>query len=112
MLTPLRDQLLRRQASIVQFIKFGIVGVIGFVVDAGVLTLCMQSFGMGPYEGRGVSFLIAVTTTWLCNRLFTFRGHESGDTLARQWAKFAVVGCGGFALNYGKIGRASCRERV
>lgn len=85
---------------IVQFLKFGVVGVIGFVVDAGVLKLCMSLLDMGPYSGRVVSFLVAVTTTWICNRVFTFRG-QGRDAAHVQWAKFSVVCIGGFVLNYG-----------
>lgn len=83
-----------------QFFKFGIVGGIGFFVDAGVLYLCM-ALGMGPYGGRVVSFFAAASTTWLCNRLFTFRHHKSDDTLHVQWAKFLLVSMGGFVFNYG-----------
>jgi len=41
-----------QQKLLVQFLKFGVVGVIGFIVDVGVLTFCMHVFGMGPYGGR------------------------------------------------------------
>ncbi|MDX2028821.1 MAG: GtrA family protein [Alphaproteobacteria bacterium] len=90
----------RHRALFIQFIKFGIVGVIGFVVDVGVLKLCMWEFGMGPYAGRLVSFMVAVTVTWMCNRLFTFRGQGKGPA-HKQWAKFVVACIGGFILNYG-----------
>ncbi len=85
---------------IVQFLKFGIVGFAGFVVDAGVLKFCMVEFDMGPYSGRVISFLAAATTTWICNRLFTFRGQGAGP-MHKQWAKFLLVSIGGFTLNYG-----------
>ena len=85
---------------LLQFIKFGLVGVVGFLVDAGVLRFCMTELGMGPYAGRIVSFMAAVTATWLCNRHFTFRGQGSGSTRA-QWARFVAVCLGGFVFNYG-----------
>ena len=88
------------RALIIQFIKFGIVGVVGFGVDVGVLNLCMAEFGMDHYWGRVVSFCAAVTTTWICNRYFTFRGQGSGAAHA-QFAKFAIVCVGGFVFNYG-----------
>ena len=83
-----------------QFIKFGIVGTLGFVVDAGVLALCMKFLDMDPYSGRVVSFLIAVTVTWFCNRHFTFK--DSPKTSASiQFTKFAITCLGGFIFNYG-----------
>lgn len=95
-----RNTYLKRKALIIQFIKFGIVGVIGFIVDAGVLMLCMQEFGMGPYSGRMISFMAGASTTWICNRHFTFRGLGSGHA-GVQWFKFVLASAGGFTFNYG-----------
>jgi putative flippase GtrA len=89
-----------QQKLFIQFLKFGIVGVIGFIVDAGILIFCMQILGVGPYVGRLISFVIAASATWICNRLFTFRGQGSGH-VGVQWAKFLIVSAGGFTLNYG-----------
>lgn len=86
--------------SVRQFLKFGMVGGVGFVVDAGALWLCMTQLGLGPYSGRVISFIAAATTTWFCNRVFTFRGQGTG-ALHRQWLKFVLVSIGGFAFNYG-----------
>lgn len=88
------------EALVVQFLKFGIVGVIGLLVDIGALEFCMTMFGMGPYAGRLVSFLVAASVTWICNRLFTFRGQGAGPAHV-QWVKFLAACTGGFALNYG-----------
>ena len=84
-----------------QFFKFGLVGIVGFIVDAGVLYLCMTFGGMGPYSGRVVSFILGATSTWICNRLFTFKGHRSKDPAHIQWIKFVIVSMGGFTFNYG-----------
>lgn len=83
-----------------QFIKFGIVGTLGFVVDAGVLALCMKALNMGPYSGRVVSFAMAVTITWFCNRHFTFK-ESPKNTPHKEFSQFVIVCLGGFALNYG-----------
>jgi putative flippase GtrA len=79
-------------------IKFGLVGVVGFVVDSIVL-MVMIEFGLDPYSGRAVSFMVAVTTTWLLNRSFTFRDRD--PRLLGQWIKFASVNSLGGAVNYG-----------
>ncbi|MDD3288048.1 MAG: GtrA family protein [Alphaproteobacteria bacterium] len=83
-----------------QFFKFGIVGVIGFIVDAAVLMFCIKELGLGPYSGRVISFIAAASTTWICNRHFTFKGQGSGH-FSVQWAKFVVTSAGGFVFNYG-----------
>lgn len=82
-----------------EFLRFGTVGVIGFLVDTGVL-YGMLGLGAGLYLGRAVSYVSAATTTWALNRAWTFRGRGTGP-VHRQWALFVVVNLGGFVLNYG-----------
>lgn len=83
-----------------QFGAFGVVGVIGFVVDVGVVWLCLRLGGLDPYAARAVSFLVAATTTWALNRAFTFRGARP-EAAHRQWAKFLAANAMGGVVNYG-----------
>ncbi len=77
---------------------FGLVGVVGFIVDAGVLYLCKSVLGL--YIGRLVSFVCAVFVTWLLNRQFTFRQRESGLSLTREFGRYFVSMLGGGVVNY------------
>lgn len=88
-----------RAALAQEFLRFGVVGGIGFVVDTTVL-YGMLALGAGLYLGRAVSYLAAASTTWALNRAWTFRG-RGGGPVHRQWALFVVVNLGGFVLNYG-----------
>ena len=83
----------------VQFGKFGMVGVVGLMVDIAALYSAMAWAGLGPYGARAVSFLVAATATWALNRVFTFRGEHDGGLLG-QWAKFIAAKSLGGALNY------------
>ncbi|MEO6688563.1 MAG: GtrA family protein [Dokdonella sp.] len=83
-----------------QILLFAIVGVIGFVVDAGVVQLLVREFAINPYSARVVSFLAAATTTWGFNRSYTFAGHSSGSR-RRELLRYLVAMAIGFALNYG-----------
>jgi putative flippase GtrA len=69
------------------------------VVDTAVLYAGL-ALGLGLYGGRAVSYLVAATTTWALNRLWTFRGRGEGPA-HQQWALFLVVNLVGFAMNYG-----------
>ncbi len=83
-----------------QFLRFALVGVIGFVVDSAVLYALIYGADAGPYLGRLVSFLAAASVTWLLNRRFTFRDAARAPA-HRQWSVFvAFMGLGGL-LNYG-----------
>ncbi len=82
-----------------EFLRFGVVGTIGFLVDSGVLYGAI-ALGAGLYLGRAISYLAAATATWALNRAWTFRGRGTGP-VHRQWALFVAVNLLGFALNYG-----------
>jgi putative flippase GtrA len=88
-----------RSRTVLQFLRFGVVGTVGFVVDTAVLYACL-GLGLGLYGGRAVSYLVAASTTWALNRAWTFRGQGDGPAL-RQWAVFVVLNLIGFAFNYG-----------
>lgn len=88
------------QATILQFLRFGVVGVAGFLVDAGVLML-MLWLGLGPYAGRVVSYLAAASTTFALNRAWTFRNASREGPVASQWGRFVLLNLVGFAANYG-----------
>jgi putative flippase GtrA len=82
-----------------QIALFGAVGVVGFLVDAGVLHVAV-AVGLGLYIGRAVSFLCAVSVTWILNRRFTFQGASNGSALS-QWGRFVVSQLSGAAINLG-----------
>ena len=88
------------RATILQFLRFGVVGVAGFLVDAGVLT-AMLWLGLGPYVGRVVSYLAAASTTFAFNRAWTFRSASRKAPVAAQWGRFVLLNLVGFAANYG-----------
>lgn len=54
--------------------SFAFVGVVGFLIEAVVLTALTHFAGWGPWRARVPSFLIAVIATWLLNRTLTFPG--------------------------------------
>lgn len=85
---------------IAQLFRFGLVGVVGFLVDTGVLYLLMGLGGMSPYTGRVFSYLVAATVTWLLHRVYTFPD-AAPQRMRRQWALFVVLNGVGALLNYG-----------
>ncbi len=89
----------RRAALAQEFLRFGVVGTIGFVVDTAVLYGAI-ALGSGLYLGRALSYVTAATATWALNRAWTFRGRGEGSA-QRQWALFLLVNLSGFVLNYG-----------
>jgi putative flippase GtrA len=82
-------------------LRFGLVGVLGFIVDAGLLHVLVSYGGMNLLLGRACSFLCAVTTTWAANRVFTFAAvPRLGRALLAEWAAYFAASVGGGCTNY------------
>src|SRR5262249_8226928 len=87
-----------RIATLVQFLMFGTVGVVGFLADTATVYGLRRALGL---YGAGIAaYVVAATVTWLFNRLWTFRGLGSGP-VHQQWARFLIVNLAGFVLNRG-----------
>ncbi len=82
-----------------QFIRFCIVGIIGFVFDASILHLLVTGMQTNPYTARVVSFLVAASITWMINRHYTFQvSHRANRT---EWARYVAFMMVGALMNYG-----------
>ena len=81
-----------------QFLRFGTVGVAGFVVDT--LVVYGLRGWLGLYLAGMVSYLVAASGNFVLNRIWTFRGQGSAPA-HRQWLLFLLTNLGGFVLNRG-----------
>ncbi|MEO0983197.1 MAG: GtrA family protein [Pseudomonadota bacterium] len=84
-------------ALIRKLAKFGAVGVIGAVVDIGLL-LGLIALGAAPLAGRALSLPAAMFVTWRLNRRFTFGA--SGRSAAQEGARYAAVAFTAAGVNY------------
>lgn len=84
-----------------QFLRFSIIGAVGFVVDVYVL-YAMHYLGLDLYTARIISFVAAATATWLGNRLFTFRSAPlERKKLGGEWIAYLAAMTLGGLVNYG-----------
>jgi len=88
------------RALIIQFLKFGTVGFLGFIVDTGFLYLGIDILKFSRIAAGLFSFPFAVTFTWFGNRNFTFP-HARRERKTQQWAKFFIVCAAGLVFNRG-----------
>jgi putative flippase GtrA len=75
-----------------KLLKFAFVGGVGFVVDTLVFILLYQVLELDMMVARLFAFIVAATTTWLGNRLFTFSSQCTSNKLI-QWQRFISVAC-------------------
>jgi putative flippase GtrA len=86
------------KSTLSQFLRFGVAGGIGFIVDVAVLYLALAA-GANFYLGRGLSFLCAVFATWQVNRNFAFK--PSGALSPwQEWWRYLLAMLGGGVINY------------
>jgi putative flippase GtrA len=85
-------------ASVLTFLRFGLVGVLGFVVDAGVMQALVSLAGWGPVQARAISIPVAVFATWALNRTITFRDRDA--PAMRSLARYIAVSAAGAAVNF------------
>lgn len=81
-----------------RFLRFLVIGAIGFVADAGMLGALLVSTPLGVYSARLVSIAFALLVTWLLNRLITFG--PSSRHVAVEGARYGGVGIASSAVNY------------
>jgi len=92
LLTPAR----RRLAE--QFLRFGVVGFGGFLVDTAAVYSLKDHTGLIP--AGMLAYVAAATATWAGNRAWTFAGPQPGSAV-RQWLLFLAANGAGFVLNRG-----------
>ena len=79
--------------------RFGVVGGIGFLVDATVLFGLFEIAGWNAYAARVASFGVAVTVTWYLNRRFTFSDRASPEK-RKEWSRYVLVSMIGNGVNF------------
>jgi putative flippase GtrA len=80
-----------------RFLKFAAVGVIGAVIDFGVMNLLTQGANMSLVVAGTISFVCAVISNFVWNRYWTYPDSRSRP-IARQLVMFFVVNVAGVAI--------------
>lgn len=99
---------------IYQVAKFVLVGALNTFVDWGVLNLLIFltaiASGWSYSVFKGISFLVATVNSYFWNKFWTFKklspegasaGVESEKVSGKEFLRFFIVSCIGFALNVG-----------
>jgi putative flippase GtrA len=80
-----------------RFLKFMVVGVIGAVVDFGIMNLLSKLFGAPLVLAGTVSFICAILSNFLWNRYWTYPDSRTRP-VARQLFMFAIVNAAGLLI--------------
>lgn len=80
-----------------KFVRFALVGGLGFIADIGMLALFME-LGADPLISRVGSILIAMVVTWRLNRAITFGASASSQVT--EAGRYFTVAASVALLNY------------
>lgn len=81
-----------------QIVKFGVVGVIAFVIDFGVMVFLTEVFGIDPVISATVSFIISVIFNYAASMRYVF-SHREGMSRTREFVIFVVLSAIGLGIN-------------
>ena len=87
---------LRKRGNWEQLAKFCIVGALGYVINLAVYDSLLHA-GLHYLLAATGSFLVAVTSNYTWNRIWTFRRHRAGH--AAQGTRFFIVSLGSLGAN-------------
>ena len=85
---------------LIQFLKFGIVGVSNTLLTFAVYTVLLKVFGVWYLAASAIGFAVGAVNGFLLNRRWTFRGHVGDAFTPVRWT--IVQGCG-LGINEGLL---------
>jgi putative flippase GtrA len=89
-----------QRKHISEIFHFGLAGIAGFLVDAGIVAILSRKLEADPVVAQGIAFTIAVTVTWLINRNWTFSKNASERWL-NEWTRYVAANSVGAIVNNG-----------
>jgi len=87
----LHQELLRK------FIKFGIVGFSGLLVDYSITWVSKEKLEIQKYVSNAIGFCTAASSNYIFNRLWTFR--STNPEIAIEYSHFIFISIIGLGIN-------------
>ena len=87
-------------------VKFGIVGLIGLVIDVTLFNLLRlgvfgdDNWAQSAIGAKTISTSVAIIFNWLGNRYWTFRKHRRRNYV-REFVEYVIVSLGGMVIALG-----------
>ena len=81
-----------------QFMKFGVVGVIAFVIDYGLLAFCTEVLGINYLISATIGFTVSVIFNYVASMRFVFT-HKEDMSRQREFIIFVVLSVIGLIIN-------------
>lgn len=80
-----------------KFLKFGVVGFSGLVIDFALTWLFKEILKSNRYLANAIGFIAAASSNYILNRIWTFNSHD--PEMLIEFSKFFVVSLAGLGIN-------------
>lgn len=90
--------LLCMRKLIEQFMKFGVVGVIAFFIDYGLLAFCTEILGINYLVSATIGFTVSVVFNYIASMRYVFT-HREDMSRRREFIIFVVLSVIGLIIN-------------
>ncbi|GAB1360734.1 GtrA family protein [Porphyromonadaceae bacterium] len=80
-----------------KFLKFGLVGASGFVLDFAITYWLKEKVRLNKYFANSTGFVLAATSNYFLNRLWTFV--SSNPDIQSEYTLFIIISIIGLGIN-------------
>jgi putative flippase GtrA len=101
-LNLIRDYYLRFQVLVHEVAKFGVVGLMGFVVQLGVQNALHSGAKVGAITSVVIAYVVATVVTFIGNRHWAFKNRK-GKGLRHETMVFVLLNCVGIVIQVGIV---------
>jgi putative flippase GtrA len=82
---------------IFKFLKFGVVGLSGMVIDFSITILLKEKLNVHRYISSSAGFTVAASSNYLLNRVWTFASNN--PKVLVEYSTFIIVSLIGLVIN-------------
>ena len=86
----------KTQKTLIQIFRFGIVGVIAFIIDYATLILCKEVFGLNVLLSAAIAFTVSVVINYILSVAWVFDVDKEKDKRKNFiiFIIFSIIGLG------------------
>ena len=81
-----------------QFVKFGLVGVIAFGIDYGIMVALVELLQMNPVVASAISFTVSVVFNYYASMRYVFT-HREDMSKTKEFIIFVILSVIGLGIN-------------
>jgi putative flippase GtrA len=96
---PVRSRLAGLSPSLIQLVRFGLVGGLGTLTNLLLFFALVDRGGLAPLLGAVACFAVAVSQNYVLNEFWTFATAGGANLSWSRYAKFVAASLVGLAVN-------------